>query len=184
MLVPAPGVHEKAGIVGIAKEIVDRLEAEWQSGTRADAPGVHQAPHFRFGVSAGGELQPGFSEQAEQRLIWLVRPRLSLSVLSDSLVSERGIPRENALLELAAHTLDRPHCPNVVIELGEAGKDCLHELALGIGVNRFRDRNDLCAVFRQSCLDAKVVRDVSREAIDLPHEKSLYLPCVFSTEVN
>src|SRR5579871_2374 len=109
---------------------------------RDDSPVRHQAPDLGFCVTARREFFPGRLKQSECGLIRYIRSGLLLFLIVRALVSKRRLPREETFMDLAAHTLNRAHGPNVIIELSEAGQDRFHKLSLGICVYGLRHRDN------------------------------------------
>src|SRR6266496_250274 len=55
-----PGINEDARVIGIPKEVVERLFREWSAFARHDAPTGHEPEDFGFGISADHERLPRF----------------------------------------------------------------------------------------------------------------------------
>ena len=137
-------------------------------------PMVTYYPASDFGQAAIGE--PNYRELKRQLAQaqagdWVLMPPYPYSATE-------------SLLDLPAHALDGTQAPNVIVELGEAGQDGLHELAFGVGVDRLRDRDDLDVVLAEHRLEVEVIRNIPGEAINLPDQEHLNLPLALAAVVN
>src|SRR5712691_6691205 len=94
------------------------------------------------------------------------------------------MPWKEPVLQLLPHTLHRPHRPHVIVELGEASKDCLKKFAFRIRIDGLGDGDYLHAVFEERGLDVEVIGNVASQAVQLPDQEYIRFAFVFSTVID